>query len=417
MQGASKGSIRLFRFAGIDLFLHWSWFLVAAFEISARGRRYPSVGWNIVEYLALFLVVTFHEFGHALACRQVGGTADKIVLWPLGGVAYVNPPPRPAATLWSIAAGPLVNVVLLLVLSGLGVFGQHTGWRLAAPHAYRLLWAVWFMNLGILIFNMLPIYPLDGGQILRSLLWFVVGRARSLKVVIMLGFVGAAALIIVAVWLHSFWIGIVSAYMIMNCWMGLQQAQILSRSAESPPRAGGVFGSEHIELVDPSVQARVRARHGLKIAPLQSLGFQQFAYPLEVLPPYSAISRFPIVLMMFSKEVLVFPRPARLAVATALLVHSHPASIAECMGLGVKFYSVFSDGTLLISSSYRSPRVPAPNSRIIKTPYCQSSEDAWLAHKQRAAELEAQGVAIQNLRSFADYLEITKRTAGMLPEG
>jgi hypothetical protein len=99
----------------------------------------------------------------------------------------------------------------------------------------------------------------------------------------------------------------VSAYMIMNCWAGLQQAQILSHSAESPPPSGGVFRTEYMELVDPSVQARVRARHGLKIAPLQSLGFQQFAYPLEVLPPYSAISRFPVVLMMFNKEVLVFP--------------------------------------------------------------------------------------------------------------
>jgi Zn-dependent protease len=416
MQGRSKGSIRLFRFAGIDLFLHWSWFFVAAFEISTRGRRYPSVGWNLVEYLALFLVVTFHEFGHALACRQVGGTADKIVLWPLGGIAYVNPPPRPAATLWSIAAGPLVNVVLLLVLSGLGVFGQHAGWRLAAPYAHRLLWAVWFMNLGLLIFNMLPIYPLDGGQILRSVLWFLLGRARSLKVVIMLGFVGAAALIIVAVWLHSFWIAIVSAYMIMNCWAGLQQAQILSHSAESPPPSGGVFRTEYMELVEPSVQARVRARHGLKIAPLQSLGFQQFAYPLEVLPPYSAISRFPVVLMMLNKEVLVFPKPARLAVATALLLHSNPASLAECMGIGVKFYSVFSDGTLLISSSYRSPLLAAPNSGIIKNPHCQSPEEAWGAHQKRVAELAAQGIAIQNFQSFGDFVEITKRTSRMFSE-
>ena len=57
-----------------------------------------------------------HEFGHALACRQVGGSANQIILWPLGGVAYVNPPQRPGATLWSIAAGPLVNVALLPVL-------------------------------------------------------------------------------------------------------------------------------------------------------------------------------------------------------------------------------------------------------------------------------------------------------------
>src|SRR6266496_5252369 len=111
-----NGSIRLFRFAGIDLFLHWSWFVVAAYEINGRGRSYSSITWNVVEYLGLFLIVMVHEFGHALACRQVGGNANRIVLWPLGGVAYVDPPSRPGATLWSIAAGPLVNVVLFPVL-------------------------------------------------------------------------------------------------------------------------------------------------------------------------------------------------------------------------------------------------------------------------------------------------------------
>ena len=106
-----QGSIRLFRLLGIDVFLHWSWFLVALFEINARSRSYSSFTWNVLEYLALFLIVLVHEFGHALACRQVGGVANQIVLWPLGGVAYVDPPQRPGATLWSIAAGPLAGIV------------------------------------------------------------------------------------------------------------------------------------------------------------------------------------------------------------------------------------------------------------------------------------------------------------------
>src|SRR5207245_10576236 len=93
-----------------------SWVLVAMVEIQSRAGKYGSLTWNVLEYLALFLIVLLHEYGHALACRQVGGRADQIVLWPLGGVAYVNPPPRPGATLWSIAAGPLVNVALLPVL-------------------------------------------------------------------------------------------------------------------------------------------------------------------------------------------------------------------------------------------------------------------------------------------------------------
>src|SRR5688572_16228545 len=109
------GTIRLIQIAGISVFLHWSWFLVAVYEINSRGR-YSSLTWNVLEFVALFAIITLHEFGHALACRQVGGRADQIVLWPLGGVAYVSPPPRPGATLWSIVAGPLVNVVLIPVL-------------------------------------------------------------------------------------------------------------------------------------------------------------------------------------------------------------------------------------------------------------------------------------------------------------
>src|ERR671931_1018492 len=128
MPSTRQRSFQLFRFAGIDVFLHGSWVFVAALEISLRGRRYPSIAWHVAEYLALFLIVTLHEFGHALACRQVGGTANKIVLWPLGGVAYVDPPPRPGATLWSIAAGPLVNVALLPILTVIGRFGRASGW-------------------------------------------------------------------------------------------------------------------------------------------------------------------------------------------------------------------------------------------------------------------------------------------------
>src|SRR6201996_9067812 len=141
---SGQGSIHLFRFSGIDVFLHWSWFLVAAYEIQSRAGSYSSVTWNILEYLALFLIVLLHEFGHALACRQVGGRANRIVLWPLGGVAYVDPPPRPGATLWSIAAGPLVNVALLpvfwILLHATGSVG------LQSPDVYRLIGQVAQIN-------------------------------------------------------------------------------------------------------------------------------------------------------------------------------------------------------------------------------------------------------------------------------
>src|SRR6202035_2366796 len=139
MLGIRQNAIRIFRFNGIDLFLHWSWFLVAAYEISDRQRAYSSITWNILEYLALFVIVMLHEFGHALACRQVGGVANQIVLWPLGGVAYVNPPQRPGATLWSIAAGPLVNVALLPTFMILGRVMRSLGMPQTMPNAFLLI--------------------------------------------------------------------------------------------------------------------------------------------------------------------------------------------------------------------------------------------------------------------------------------
>ncbi|MGO9316875.1 MAG: site-2 protease family protein [Terracidiphilus sp.] len=238
MPSLSKGSIHLYRIAGVDLYLHWSWFVVAIIEIQGRRGRYSSVTWNVLEYLALFLIVLMHEFGHALACRQVGGTANRIMLWPLGGVAYVDPPQRPGATLWSIAAGPLVNVALLPILYAAFWMGQSLGWQHSMHDAYVFVRAILAINIGLLVFNILPIYPLDGGQILRSLLWFPLGRARSLMVVTVLGILGVVGFFVLAVLMHSFWLGAIAVFMLMNCWGGLRQAQALLKLSRLPRRAG-----------------------------------------------------------------------------------------------------------------------------------------------------------------------------------
>lgn len=238
MFGTSQGSFRLFHVNGIDIYLNWTWFLVALYEIEARKGRYSSVAWNVVEYLALFAIVLTHEFGHALACRSVGGTADKIMLWPLGGVAYVNPPQRPGATLWSIAAGPLVNVVLAVPLWAAFATARSAGWRASNPDAYQLIYAILFTDIVLLLFNILPIYPLDGGQILRSLLWYPLGRARSLLVAASLGFLGVAGLLALALWTQSVWTGLIAAYAGMNCWNGFKTARALRKLEKIPRRQG-----------------------------------------------------------------------------------------------------------------------------------------------------------------------------------
>ena len=233
-----SGTFRLAKIAGISVFLHWSWFLVAIYEVNMRGG-YSSYVWNVLEYLSLFGIVTMHEFGHALACRQVGGRADQIVLWPLGGIAYVSPPPRPGATLWSIVAGPLVNVVLVPVLALLFLF---VSFRVdpSTPLSDfgEFIVALNVINLVLLIFNVLPIYPLDGGKIVWALLWFVMGRARSLMVAVILGFIGVAGVVILALVIQSVWLGILAAFAGLQCYSGFKQAQALMRYAEMPRREG-----------------------------------------------------------------------------------------------------------------------------------------------------------------------------------
>ncbi len=135
-----SGVIRLFRFAGIDVFLHFSWFLVAAIYISGYIRRYESPVWGVLEYISVFVT-------------------NRIVLWPLGGIAFVDPPRRPGAYLWSIAAGPLVNVILLPVLAFVSMLAQAS---LPGSDVAVFFRDLNFINAVLLGFNLLPVFPLDG---------------------------------------------------------------------------------------------------------------------------------------------------------------------------------------------------------------------------------------------------------------
>lgn len=231
MSSAPQGSFRLFRFAGIDIYLHWLWFLVAYFQIVERPHEYSSLAWNVAEYLILFAIVLIHEFGHAFATRQVGGTADTILLWPLGGVAYVRPPQRPGAELWSIAAGPLVNVVFFVLLTAMRSLPFFAA---QSDDVQTLVKNIWWINTGLLLFNLLPVYPLDGGQILRSLFWFIFGPIRSLLYASVVGFIGVAGLVWLAIDWRSIWMGVIALYVGSNCWTAFQQARALAQASRPP---------------------------------------------------------------------------------------------------------------------------------------------------------------------------------------
>lgn len=238
-----QGAIRLFKFAGIQVYLHFSWFIVAAYQLTGRLHNYNAPIFAVYEYLALFAIVLLHEFGHALACRQTGGSADHIVLWPLGGIAFVNPPRRPGAVLWSIAAGPLVNVALVPVLELLWIFAAHAGWFHEAPDTLRLIGMIRIINYSLLIFNLLPVYPLDGGQILQALLWFPLGEIRSLQIASVIGVIGAIALagLALLLQLNVVWTAIMAFFLLSRAIAGWQYAKAMvaeeaaRRAASMPP--------------------------------------------------------------------------------------------------------------------------------------------------------------------------------------
>jgi Zn-dependent protease len=244
-----QGSIKLFRLFGIDVYVHWTWFITFYILPKLWDRPYSNYGWNALEVLGLFLIVLMHEFGHQLACRQVGGKTNDIVLWPLGGVAYVNPPQRPSAQLWSIAAGPLVNVILIPIFASLVSTSFHMGWHDLHPDAYRLIHNLYRINIWLIFFNLIPVFPLDGGQILRSLLWFPFGRANSLLATSIIGFIGVGLMILLALFTYfhadddsqknsAIWLGCLTAFIFLNCWGGLRHALALAKIAKLPRRAG-----------------------------------------------------------------------------------------------------------------------------------------------------------------------------------
>lgn len=157
----------------------------------------------------LFVLVLLHEFGHCLACRRVGGEADRVLMWPLGGLAFCRPPHRWGPSLITTLGGPAVNVVLVPVLGG-ALLAAGGGWDLLVfnpfdPRAVLVsgwftehwrywLWSAYFMNLALLGFNMLlPMFPMDAGRVVQEVLWARMGYRKSMLIAVNLGLVLAVA--------------------------------------------------------------------------------------------------------------------------------------------------------------------------------------------------------------------------------
>ncbi|HVR75078.1 MAG TPA: hypothetical protein VMT52_12125 [Planctomycetota bacterium] len=171
--------------ARIRIRLHWLLLVWWAFELSnwmkgVEEERAEAFGAWLLGISLMFGSILLHELGHCFAARRVGGAADDVLLWPLGGLAYCHVPDYWKAHLAVAAGGPLVTLAIL----GLSFSGFTAAeWLLGGPPPSMWYYITEFYlvkwNLYILIFNLIPLYPMDGGRILHAAAWGFFSRARG----------------------------------------------------------------------------------------------------------------------------------------------------------------------------------------------------------------------------------------------
>lgn len=174
-----RASYRIGRLEGIDLYLHPTFLLLLLYIFAFEGGI-PA----LLMTVGVFGCVVLHELGHALMARHYGIRTADITLYPIGGVASLERLPRAAGPELLIAlAGPAVN----FAIAG----GLHLGLSLAGPASFNLvgdfLDRLMYINLGLATFNLLPVFPMDGGRVLRALLSGWLGRLKATATAVAIG--------------------------------------------------------------------------------------------------------------------------------------------------------------------------------------------------------------------------------------
>ena len=212
--GFFSWSLPLFRFRGISVKLHLIFVLfIIARLVWAMGSMHSFI-LAAMSMGILFTLVLLHEFGHCFACRWVGGEANEILMWPLGGLAMCHPPNNWRANFITTVGGPMVNVVLTPIL-GLVLFAMSEGrtdllifnplipenvigsaWFNGPSHYLRVaVWWAYYSNLLLLAFNVLLVmFPMDGGRLLQQILWSRMGYRKSMLIATNVGLVLAILL-------------------------------------------------------------------------------------------------------------------------------------------------------------------------------------------------------------------------------
>lgn len=222
------GSLPLGTWFGIRVLVHASMFWFIGLTVLFAYSQGFGIQSRLTSMVALFGIVLLHEFGHCFASRWVGGNPQQILMWPLGGLAYASAPPRPWPTFVTVAGGPAVNVIICVICAAAlyyltGRFVRLNPFNPLPPieffftSAAFYLWWIFQISYMLLLFNLLPIYPLDGGQILHSILWPRMGYYRATMFSTATGMAGAVLLGIWGLVSSAFLLVIISINGFMTC--------------------------------------------------------------------------------------------------------------------------------------------------------------------------------------------------------
>ena len=286
-------SVKLFRAFGIDVRIHLVTVVFMLLFIVAEIANFSTRGWlslwfGVITMGALFLIVLLHEFGHCFAARWVGGTADRIVMLPFGGLALVQPPDTWRANLITTIGGPAVNVLLIpvtagaLLASGLGgtilfnpfasgaVVSTIQGSSDVATVGLVTLWYIHFINLVLLAFNvLLPMFPLDGGRIVQALVWRNQGYKRSMAIAVNVGLIGAVVLGIFAVVWGETLLMAIAFFAGITCWLERSRVRAIDEMTgymPADPMAGLATGRAGYGGREPGGESRAAQKRAAREA-------------------------------------------------------------------------------------------------------------------------------------------------------
>lgn len=228
------GSLSLGIWFGIDVRLHAWLILFIVLNLIFPGAL-GSFYMGAESMAILFGIVLLHEFGHCVGSRMVGGNPTQIIMHPLGGLASADAPHRAWPNFFTVLAGPLVNVAIC-ILAAVGMGLMVGDWRVvpwnpagmisyllehglySMPPVLRLLWLIFGTSYIILLFNLLPIFPLDGGQMLQSLVWVKFGYYRATIFATITGMIGGGLLALYGLSARSLAIILIAAWGVHTSW-------------------------------------------------------------------------------------------------------------------------------------------------------------------------------------------------------